>query len=213
MPCLSQVFALNCSVTAYCFDFCLQVWTSSDKKRPGFGAAFKHLRSTRSLVLHMLDRVSEVGKSYILVTDRYFTSVNLLRDLIKRGHHLIGTIKSGRGIAKELFWSKNGKRARWDMQFMRSYDMRILFQSWQDRGSVHIITDLYVGILGSAVTAAMTAAGYIKQRLRWILVDGPTNMYQQLQAAVPPSVFAFQQWYKGVDMFDQVLFQHSFALA
>ncbi len=79
------------------------------------------------------------ARNFIFVTDRYFTGVKLLEAVRRAGHHLVGTIKSGRGVVKELLWPRGSKLPRWTASFMRSWgDGDMLLQSWQDRGHVHV---------------------------------------------------------------------------
>jgi hypothetical protein len=132
-----------------------------------FKRTYPHLVSTAAMCLHMVLRSVKVSQrvlgfglvlpclrtdvcvtplsvralqrtGHIIVTDRYFTSVKLLRALRAAGHHLVGTLKAGRGVAKELLWARGKKMLRWSAVFRRSFDLSMLLQSWQDRGHVHV---------------------------------------------------------------------------
>ena len=81
---------------------------------------------------------------YIFVTDRYFTSLALGTALFVAGHHIVGTVKTGRAATKELMWPKGKAMPLWSASFLRSApDTKkgtpsFLLQSWQDRGHVHV---------------------------------------------------------------------------
>ena len=49
----------------------------------------------------MVSFVVVQDKQHVLVTDRFFTSVKLLKTLVGKGMHLVGTVMPGRGIAKQ----------------------------------------------------------------------------------------------------------------
>ncbi len=133
-----------------------------------FKRTYPHLVSTAAMCVHMVQRSVKVSQrvsgfsgaasvcaltfvlppslsvralqrmGHIIVTDRYFTSVKLLRALRAAGHHLVGTLKAGRGVAKELLWARGKRMLRWSAVFRRTFDLSMLLQSWQDRGHVHV---------------------------------------------------------------------------
>ncbi len=60
---------------------------------------------------------------------------------------------------------------------------------------------------GSALDAPSRGPRQLR-RPRWVCTDASTSEYQRLWAPVPPAVYAFQSWYKGVDLFDQLASTH-----
>jgi hypothetical protein len=75
-----------------------------------------------------------------VVTDRFYTSVGLALALMRRGLHLVGTILTDkRGVSPSVVWESGAKLPRWTAMFRRHWKFpRLLLQSWQDRGQVHM---------------------------------------------------------------------------
>lgn len=88
----------------------------------------------------MCAQVIPLKKAFIIVTDRFYTSVGLATALVKRGLHLVGTILTDkRGVSPKVMWTSDMKLSRWTAMFKRHWRYpRFLLQSWQDRGQVHM---------------------------------------------------------------------------
>lgn len=86
------------------------------------------------------------GQGYVVVTDNYYTSLPLARELLHRGHRLLGTIRSNRGVPEAVkLPSKKPTRAcpKGTVRSCRTRDNRIYIFSWMDNGPVYLLDTVY----------------------------------------------------------------------
>lgn len=123
-------------------------------------------------------QIIPLRKPFVVVTDRFYTSVGLAIALVKRGMHLVGTILTDkRGVSPKLVWTSDMKLPRWTATFMRHWRYpRLLLQSWQDRGQVHMYVSHQPLVRASSVAhsglhscgVALSSLSTAFQGVRWV---------------------------------------------
>lgn len=139
---------------------------------------------TGQVVLDLIDPLPGVG--YIVVTDNYYTSTALARQLILRGHRLVGTMRKQRGVPAEIvLQSKRPTRAcpKGTTRTARTIDGHIYVHSWMDNGPVYVLDT----VCGPAVEIITRREG------------AQMNQYE-----VPKAFAVYNQNMGGVDRFDQL---------
>ena len=203
-----KVYAVSCAATGFCLAFIVHTWLPEDRALPSFRAAFPHCQSVVDIVVYLVScavRTAATAVGYIVVTDRWFTSMSLLRALVRLGHHLVGTVTPKKsGVPQRLFWSpKSSQRVRASARFARSTHESVLLQQWQDRGMVAVLSDLFVGVRGSPdQLRGNKDCPYTTKRK--VCVSAAESAYERREFPVPPATLCFQTWMRGVDRNDQL---------
>lgn len=173
-------------------------WTSEDKKNPEYILAHPPAKGLVELVTAMASKLSTAG--HCVVMDNYFSSVAGFRALVSSGYHAIGTLKYNHGVPQDVLWTgKTQKRAPGTAQWVRSKEMDILVQQWQDGGIVSVMSTYHSGVSGPPDT--ISTHPDVQKVARWRKKD---NEWKKTDLPVPPAVRDYQQNMGGVDRADQV---------
>lgn len=170
--------AVDCS-TGIMFDF---DW--DDGRRNAENCRHHPWGFSGEMVLSLIRRLP--GRGYVIVTDNYYTSVPLARELLLRGHRLLGTIRADRGVpAAVKLPSKKPTRIcpKGTVRSSRTADNRIYIFSWMDNGPVYLLDTVY-----GAERAVVTRR------------DGRERRGYE----VPKAFGAYNTHMGGVDRFDQI---------
>ena len=174
-----KIWCLNDSKTAYCYGFNIYVGVEKNHPPSGHGSGY-------DVVMRLVNQLERVG--HIVLTDRYFSSPQLARDLREKGHHLVGTIKANRkGLPAGFAFtkSKSGKQ-RGELGFSVSGDGLVLAK-WWDSSAVLVLS---TGVHGTAI-------GEVSRRVKG-------SGRAKTVVPCPRSIIAFNEDMGGVDRFDQL---------
>ena len=124
-------FLLCDSENGYVFHF--EVYTGKEVH------VIPHLKATGNVVYRLLTDAGLHDKGYVLVMDRFYTSVTLANFLHQVcGTHALGTTMTNkRFFPKQLIKGKKGFPQRGDFEFKCWYD--ITCYAWQDKNTVYLI--------------------------------------------------------------------------
>jgi len=98
----AKVYVLGCSESSYYFHQVPMSWTGRDARTPEFWAAHPGSESIVSLVEYMTRFLKR--SAHLLVTDNWFTSVNLSKFCSAHNMAFIGAVKHFRGAKAGLLW-------------------------------------------------------------------------------------------------------------
>lgn len=146
--------------------------------------------SSGKQVLDLLD--VRKSSNNIVFTDRYYTSLELARELRSRGYALIGTLQKGRKPVNNLILFSNAKSSRPSSRFPRgsiksSYipDENIFEYGFMDNGQVLFLDTIY----GPSNTAT------IERKLKGGEI---------ISMNVPKAIAEYNKYKGAVDVFDQM---------
>lgn len=124
------------------------------------------------------------NNGYIVVTDRYYTSIPMMNMLVERGIGFLGTVLSNRlPIDKKLLYSNKNKNInRGDSSVYTNEDNSHRVITWKDNKVVNILTTLETGW------------HYTKK-------SGATG--HKLDIKCPTAISLYSAKMRGTDMFDQ----------
>ena len=132
-----KLWVLADSSTGYTCDFDVYLGKNTDSS--GFGLAY-------DVVMNLVKSI--VNQGYHLFFDNFYTSVQLLRDLIGKGIRACGTIIANRkGFlaqlknVKESEEKKKKKSNRGDIRWVREGD--ILSMQWRDKKAVSFLSSMH----------------------------------------------------------------------
>ena len=167
-----KLWSLCDAVNGYLSKF--QVYTGRD------GRQVEHGLSHRVVV----DLVGQLEDRYpTIYMDNFYTSVDLLRDLIARGIYACGTVRQNRkGLPAEIM-PKNRNYGKHDFHVTQNGD--ISFSVWQDTKPVLTLSTRH----------NPDDLGEVKHR---------SGQPEQRQILVPKMVQDYQEYIKGVDLCDQM---------
>jgi hypothetical protein len=105
-------------------------WSQANKKNPEFVKMYPYCNSIKDMVIWFAKAVELFGHSF--VTDSYFTSVSLCRELHALGCDAVGSIKfPASGVPQSQLWKKDDKsRTFGDCYAIRSEDGLVGVQQW-----------------------------------------------------------------------------------
>lgn len=129
------------------------------------------------------------NKGYILCTDNWYTSQDVVNICQSRGIEFVGTIKAGRkNMPKNGFFPKTGalKRNRGDMQCLHHPVLNSYLTAWQDNKPVHLLS---------------TFPPKKERCFRNSLDDN--GRYQRISVDRPSVVKVYNQAMGGTDLCDQ----------
>jgi hypothetical protein len=148
----------------------------------------------------------------VVVTDRFYTSVQLALQLLHRRVYTAGTVMTNRlGLPKSVIASKKTKpknRSRGDVVMAKAKDYPSMTAlSWMDSKPVFF---LCTG--GSRATVNISkcigfSLVYSVSNSRMILADRRLRGGEKISVPAPKMVVDYQKWMGGVDVHDQLRLQ------
>ncbi|XP_055888603.1 piggyBac transposable element-derived protein 3-like isoform X1 [Biomphalaria glabrata] len=175
-----KIWVLADSLTGYTYDF--EIYVGKDNSPSSrFGLAYDVvMRLSKSII----------NQGYVIFFDNFYTSYQLLKDLLLKGICACGTIlKNRKGFPNALkdvkTFEKNSNRG--DMRWVR--DDEILTTQWRDNKTVSVMSNF------------MTANGYsfVKRRTK---INGE---YRELLVKQPSIIKEYNVYMGGVDKSDQLI--------
>ena len=152
-----------------------------------------HERSKESLV-SLLQKVTEnfENRGFIISMDRYYSTLDVIKDLTRRGFGVYATIKGNRikansNMKKEL---KNIKQG--ESRFYIFEDEKMLLTCWKDSKLVVLISNT-----GDDNIVTITRNKNIKQ-------NGDI-CYKRLEVECPENITTYSKNARGIDKFDQII--------
>lgn len=136
-------FWILCDICGYVFNF--ELYEGSKKNSNGEKITTKGL--AKDVVIRLTDRVNEGS---IIVTDNYYTSIDLAKELLKKKIYLVGTIKkNAKGLDKEWIqkYSKGSnklEKGEWEWLMIQNISSFI----WHDTKITTMISS-YPGAVGN----------------------------------------------------------------
>lgn len=126
------------------------------------------------------------GRGHHIFTDNYYTSIPLAKELLLRGHHLVGTIRRDRGVPEWLLLpSKKPTRAcpKGTVQYAHTRDHQIHLYGWMDNGATYLLD-----------------AAFGPQQQQLTRREGA----RRVQYMLPKACSAYNAFMGGVDKYDQI---------
>lgn len=181
----------------YCVDWEVQQWSPSDRNKEEYISAFPLCKSVLHLVCGLAQRA--VRKGSVLVMDSFFCSVKVFRALRAAGYWAVGTVRKNAGIPKGETWGKCSSRPHGSCRFAVSREGDLLYQQWQDRGVVRLLSTHHLGVGGPPdAVAGMPGVELVRRRL------GKGEEFRIVDVVRPPAASDYAAYYDGVDYHDQV---------
>jgi hypothetical protein len=170
--------AVDCS-TGILFDF---DW--DDGSRTAQNCRHHPWKMTGEVVLSLIRRLR--GQGHVIVTDNYYTSIPLARELLARGHRLLGTMRLSRGVpdcVKLPSTKPTNACPKGSLRFCHTEDNFIHIYGWMDNGAVYLLDTVH----GPARTAVERREGAGRRQFQ-----------------VPKAFDTYNKYMNGVDRFDQI---------
>ena len=174
-----KLWVLADSSTGYTYDF--DVYLGKSTATSGFGLAY-------DVVMNLVKSI--VNQGYHLFFDNFYTSVQLMRDLVGKGIRACGTIITNRkGFPPQLKNVKEfeKKSNRGDVRWVREGD--ILSMQWRDNKTVSFLSSIHHS----------NGFGFVHRRSK---VNG---QYRKLNVRQPKLVKDYNAHMGGVDKSDQLI--------
>lgn len=181
-----KIYAANDAETGYQID-CYFYYGSAEVRPEGVSATFNPVR------VLMANGFNDQG--FILFTDNWYSSLEVVRYLVSKGIHFVGTIKTNRsGLPKAGMIKRNERRQRGFMKQMRADIVHengmdsVFLVAWQDRQPVHMLS---------------TISSNIGQVHRWI--SERRENWQHRRFPQPAIISLYNSGMGGTDSIDQRL--------
>lgn len=184
-----KLYCLNCSKTKYQWAFY-------------FYHGASEIRNNMSATMYPVVKLftEELWNfNYILFVDNWYTSLPLLKWLVDKGAHMVGTVKTNKqGLPDigKIAKTGQGKKERGyfqqtahDIPGENNVGKKSYFTAWQDRKPVHLLST-FAGMVGSCFR---------------MLLDKAKRLWTKMEFVMPSLIRIYNLGMGGTDGFDQWL--------